>query len=211
METKQHKKGTTTVGVLCKDAVILAADQLSTLGDFKMDLNKKKIFSIAKNIAMTTAGNVGDNQAILRVIGAQMRLYELDIGQPTVKAAITLLSNMLSDKYLYSYLPYGLFNIIAGFDTQPRMYSIDPIGGFSEADKFVATGSGMTLAYSILDADFKENLSADDAIKLAVKSIVAARKRVSSVGGDNITVLKIDAKGITEIAPNKVLAIAKAY
>jgi proteasome beta subunit len=211
METKQHKKGTTTVGIIAKDCVILAADQLATMGDFKVNTDVTKVFKIAENIAMTTAGTVGDNQSILRVIQAQLRLYELDIGQPTVKAAITLLSNMLSDKYQYSYLPYGIFDLLAGFDTKQRLYSIDLVGGAMDELKYSSTGSGMAFAYSMLDADYKENMSADDAVKLAVKSIVSARKRIGSVGGENITVLKIDAKGIHEIAPNKVLAISKAY
>jgi len=211
MEQKQHKKGTTTVGVICKDGVILAADQLATIGDFQFNKDIKKIFKIASNIAMTTAGTVGDNQAIIRLIEAQMRLYELDAGQPSVRAAITLLSNILSDKYLYTYLPYGLFDLVGGFDTEPKLFSIDPVGGVGEEKKFAATGSGMVVAYGILDAEFKEGLSTEDGIKLAIKSIVAARKRVSSVGGENITVFKITADGVEEISPNKVQAVAKTY
>ncbi|MBT3582925.1 proteasome subunit beta [Candidatus Woesearchaeota archaeon] len=211
MAQEQHKKGTTTVGVICKDGVILAADQLASLGDFQFNKDARKIYQIAENIAMTTAGTVGDNQAIIRIIEAQMKLYELDIGQPSVKAAITLLSNMLSDKYLYTYLPYGLFNLVGGFDTEPRLYSIDPVGGIGEEKNFAATGSGMVVAYGILDSDFKSGISTDEGIKLAVKSIVAARKRVSSVGGENITVMKITAKGVEELAPIKVQAIAKTY
>jgi proteasome beta subunit len=211
MDQKQHKKGTTTVGVICKDGVILAADQLATLGDFQFNKDARKIYKIAENIAMTTAGTVGDNQAIIRLIEAQMRLYELEIGKPSVKAAITLLSNILSDKYLYTYLPYGLFDLIGGFDQEPRLFSIDPVGGIGEEKSFAATGSGMVVAYGILDSEYKMGISTEDGIKLAIKSIVAARKRVSSVGGENITVFKITAKGIEEMAPNKVQAIAKSY
>ena len=208
---QQHKKGTTTVGIICKDGVILAADQLATLGSYKFNTDVQKVFPIADNIAMTTAGSVGDNQALLRLIEAQMRLYELDIGQPTVKAAATLLQNVLSDKYLYSYLPYQMFNLLGGFDTQPRLYSMDMVGGASIEKKYSTTGSGMTLAISILDAEYKEGMTLDEGVKLAVKSIVAARKRVGSVGGDNITVMKITSKGIEAVDPNKILAIAKNY
>jgi proteasome beta subunit len=210
MTDLKHKKGTTTVGIICKDGVILAADQLASLGDFQFNKDARKVYSIAENIAMTTAGTVGDNQAILRVIKAQMKLFELEIGQPTVKAAITLLANILSDKYLYTYLPYGMFDLVGGYDTQPRLYSIDPVGGVGEEKKFAATGSGMIVAYGILDAEYKENVSVDDGMRLAIKSIVAARKRISSVGGENITVMKITAKGIEELDSKKVAIIAKS-
>jgi proteasome beta subunit len=210
MTDMKHKKGTTTVGVICKDGVVLAADQLATMGDFKANTDVQKIYPLAKNIAMTTAGSVGDNLAIVRVLSSQMKLFELEIGQPTVKAAVTLMANMLSDKYLYSYLPYHLQNLMAGYDTEPRLFSIDLIGAIIPEKKYAATGSGMVVAYGILDSGFKPGMSMDDGVKLATKSIVAARARVSSVGGENITVLKITSKGIEEVDPNKILAITKS-
>jgi len=208
-EKPQHKKGTTTVGVICKDAVVLAADQLATLGDFKFNKETKKIFKIAENIAMTTAGVVGDNQTIVRLIKAQMALYHLETGQPTVTAAVTLLANVLSDKYQYSYLPYGLFDLVAGFDTQPRLFSIDPVGGIGEEKKYASTGSGMTLAYSILDKDFKPGMSIDEGVKLAIQAIVSARARISSVGGKSITVFVITDKGVKEFPESKVTSLIK--
>lgn len=209
MEQKQHRKGTTTVGVVCKGGVILAADQLASLGDFQFNKDAVKIYKIADNIALTTAGVVGDNAAIIRLLEAQMKLYSLEVGKPTVKAAITLLANVLSDKYLYTYLPYGLFDLMGGYDTAPRLFSIDPVGGVAPENKFSATGSGMVVAYGILDSEYKENMTLDQGINLAIKAIVAARKRVSSVGGENITVFKITSGGIEEIDPKKVLALTK--
>jgi proteasome beta subunit len=206
---KQHRKGTTTVGVICKDGVVLAADQLATLGDFQFNKDAQKIHKISENIALTTAGTVGDNLAIIRILEAQMKLYELEVGEPTVKAAVTLLANVLSDKYLYTYLPYGLFDLMGGYDDKPRLFSIDPVGGLAPETKFAATGSGMVVAYGILDQEFKPNMTLDQGMKLAVSSIVAARKRVSSVGGDNITVFKITSSGIEVVDPTKILALTK--
>jgi len=206
---KQHFKGTTTVGVVCKDGVILAADQLASLGDFQFNKDTKKIHAISNKIAMTTAGSVGDNLAIIRLLEAQMKLYTLDIGEPTVKAAVTLLANVLSDKYLYSYLPYHLFNLLAGYDTEPRLFSVDLVGGVGEEKKFAATGSGMVVAYGILDENYKEGITMEQGAILAIRSIVAARKRVSSVGGENISVFKMTAEGIEEMDPQKVLALTK--
>ncbi len=204
---KQHKKGTTTVGVMCNGGVVLAADQLATLGDFKFNKDTKKIFAISDNIAMTTAGVVGDNQAIVRLMLAQLELLKLESSQPTVLSAATLLSNILSDKFQYSYLPYQLFDLLGGFDTEPRLYSIDPVGGYSIETKYASTGSGMTLAYAVLDKEYKPGISTADGVKLAVQSIVSARERVSSVGGDNITVFIITKDGINEVPPVEVKAI----
>ncbi len=179
MEKQEHRKGTTTVGVVCKDTVILAADQLASMGDFKFNLDATKIFRIAPNIAITTAGAVGDNQSIIRIMKAQLALYELEVSKPTVNAAVTLLSNILSEKFQYTYLPYSLFDLVGGYDIKPRLFSVDPIGGSQEETKYASTGSGMIVAYGILDKHWKKDMSIEDGIRLAVQSIVSARTRIS--------------------------------
>ena len=209
MEKKEHKKGTTTTGVVCKDAVVLAADQLSSIGDFRFNLDSTKIFKISDNIAITTAGAVGDNQTIIRIMKAQLALYELEVSRPTVNAAVTLLSNILSEKFQYTYLPFSLFDLVGGYDTKPRLFSIDPIGGSQEETKYASTGSGMIVAYGILDKHWKENMSIEEGIKLAVQSIVAARTRVSSVGGESIMVFVVAKDGIKQVPKDKVEVIIK--
>lgn len=209
MEEKEHKKGTTTVGVVCKDAVILAADQLSTIGDFRFNLDATKIYRIAGNIAITTAGSVGDNQAIIRIMKAQLALYELEVTKPTVNAAVTLLSNILSEKYQYTYLPFSLFDLVAGYDIKARLFSVDPIGGSHEETKYASTGSGMVVAYGLLDKNWRKDMPIEEGVKLSVQSIMGARARVSSVGGESIMVFVITKDGIKEVPREKVEAIIK--
>ena len=205
---KQIKKGTTTVGVICKDGVVIAADQLASLGDFQFNKDTKKVQEITPKIVMTTAGSVGDNQALLRFLRAQMKIYDLEEKEPTVKAVATLISNILSDKYLYSYLPYSIFDILGGFDAKPELYSIDMVGGVSEETKYAATGSGMTVAYGILDSLYTSGMTVEQGISLAINAIVAARKRISSVGGENITVYTVTADGAEEVPASRVKGIA---
>ncbi len=202
------KKGTTTVGVVCTDGVVIAADQLSSLGDFKFNKDAKKVHEITPKIVMTTAGSVGDNQALLRFLRAQMKIYDLEEKEPTVKAVATLISNILSEKYLYTYLPYQIFDLLGGYDSEPSLYSIDMVGGVSPEKEFSATGSGMTVAYGILDAEYKKEMTVEEGLNLAVKAIVAARKRISSVGGENITVYTVTKDGAKEIPSTRIKSIA---
>ena len=138
---------------------------------------------------------------------AQLALYELEVSKPTVNAAVTLLSNILSDKFQYTYLPFSLFDIVGGYDTKPRLYSVDPIGGSQEEIKYASTGSGMVVAYGILDKHWKKDMSIEEAMKLAVQSIVSARTRISSVGGESIMVFVITKDGIKEAPRERVEAI----
>jgi proteasome beta subunit len=158
---------------------------------------------------MTTAGTSGDNQSLIRVMKAQISLFNLESGNMTVNAAVTLFSNILSEKYQYTYLPFMIFNLVAGYDTAPRLYSVDPVGSSQEETKYSSTGSGMIVAYGILDRHWKKDMSVEEAIKLAVQSIVSARARISSVGGESIDVFVITKDGIQSLPKTKVEAIIK--
>ena len=88
------KKGTTTVAMMCKDGVVLAADKRATAGTLIANKYVEKIQSIADNIAVTTAGTVSDFQLIIKLIRAELALKQMRIGkEATVKEASNLLQS----------------------------------------------------------------------------------------------------------------------
>ncbi|MBI4015968.1 MAG: proteasome subunit beta [Candidatus Aenigmarchaeota archaeon] len=196
METKET--GTTTVGIIAKDAVIVAAEKKSTMGYMVDSKLARKVYPLDDHLALTIAGSVGDALAMVRLLKAQFKLYKLERGPITVKAAATLLSNILQGS---KYFPYYNQFILAGFDsTGPQLYGLDPIGGWSNMDKFYSTGSGSPFAYGSLEVGFKEGLSADEAVSLAVKSIKVAIERDIASGGRGFTVVVIDRNGLRELS-----------
>ena len=102
---KEPMKGTTTVGLIFKDGVVLATDKRATMGYFIASKNAKKVYQIADRIGMTTAGGVGDAQQLVRVMTVECSLYNMRRGKSmTVGAASTLLSNILNKYYLHRLL-----------------------------------------------------------------------------------------------------------
>ena len=89
------KTGTTTVGVIAKDAVVLAADMKATLGNLSYEQEAKKIYKVDDKIALTTAGSVGDAQQLVRILKDEIKLYKLMKGEQKVRAITNLLSNIL--------------------------------------------------------------------------------------------------------------------
>ena len=138
MEDKTLKTGTTTVGIICKDAVVVAADQKSTIGYMVDSKVARKIYRLDNHIGMTIAGSVSDALALVRLLKAQFKLYRLERGPITMKAAANLLSNIMHGT---KFLPYLNQLILAGFDKKPGLYSFDPLGGYDVKDKFYSTGS----------------------------------------------------------------------
>lgn len=195
IETK--KTGTTTLGLICRDAVIVAADRKATMGYLVESKEERKVFPLDKHVALTVAGGVGDAQALVRMLKAQLKLYKMERGPITLKAASTLLSNILQGN---KYFPYMVHLILAGYDSEPHVYSVDAVGAVSGYDKYFSTGSGSPFVYGALESAFKENMSVEDALALVAKAIKAAVQRDIASGGNGMIIAVIDKNGYRELS-----------
>jgi len=193
------KTGTTTVGIVCKDGVVLASESKATMGYMIAHKEVKKVFQIDDFIGATTAGGVGDIQALIRLIKAEINLYKMNRGEITINAVSTLLGNILHNN---RYFPLLAVMLIGGKDkTGFHLYSLFPDGSAIE-DKFISTGSGSPFAYGVLEDNFESDLSVNDAINIAVRSIKSARERDIASGGKKIVVAKVTDKGFEFVDEN---------
>ncbi len=189
MVSDNRYKGTTTVGLVCSNGIVLASEKRATMGSFIASREAKKIYQVDDRIGMTTAGAVGDAQVLARIIAVEAKIYKIRREEPmTVGAVSTLLSNILSTQ---RYLPYMAQLIVGGIDRKgPHLYSLDPLGGQIEERNVVATGSGSPIAYGILEDRYKDDISLDEGINLATRALQAAIKR-DAASGDGIEVVMI--------------------
>jgi proteasome beta subunit len=194
--------GTTTVGIIVKDAVIMATERRVTMDHFIMHKDGKKLHQIDTHAAMTIAGLVGDAQVLVRYMSAELQLYRLQrkVNMP-LEAASTLLSNILNQS---KYYPYMVQLLVGGCDTAPHIYSVDAAGGSVE-DIFASTGSGSPFVYGVLETQYSKDMKVDDGIDLVIKAISAAKQRDSASGG-MIDVAVIDMKtGYRQVPTEEVM------
>ncbi|ACJ16916.1 proteasome, beta subunit 2 [Thermococcus onnurineus NA1] len=193
METK--KTGTTTVGIKAKDGIVLAADTQASLGHMVETLNIRKIIPITDRIAITTAGSVGDVQALARMLEAEARYYQFTWGKPmSTKAMANLLSNILNGN---KWFPYLVQIILGGYVEEPTLANLDPLGGLI-FDDYTATGSGSPFAIAVLEDGYKKDMSIEEAKELAVRAVRTAGKRDVYTGSRKIQIVAITKEGITE-------------
>lgn len=199
------KTGTTTLGLICKDAVILAADRKATMGYMIASKDFQKIYPIDEHIAITTAGSVGDAQVLERHLKAELKLYKLQENKRiSVKGAATLLANIL---YARRYFPYWVQLIVAGFDESPHVYSLGADGSVVEENQFFSTGSGSPFVFGVLEKDYKQNMTVEDAKKLAVRAVKAATERDIASGGSGIDCAVIDKSGFKALSDQEVKSL----
>ncbi|MFH1306594.1 MAG: archaeal proteasome endopeptidase complex subunit beta [Candidatus Micrarchaeota archaeon] len=178
--SKALNTGTTTVGMVCNDGVVLASDRRATMGYFIASKDVTKIFQVDEQLAMTVAGSVGDAQALVRLLQAECRLYKLKYGKSmTAKNASTLLANIM---FQYKFFPYFVQLIVAGKEEKGYgMYSIDAIGGTTE-EKMTSTGSGSPVAYGVLESNYKEGVATKEMAPIAAKAVSMAMRRDAATG-----------------------------
>jgi proteasome beta subunit len=187
--------GATTIGVVCKDGVILASERRVSYGYFVMSKSGKKVFKIADKIGAACAGIVADMQILTREVTAHLNIYSFEREQSvTVRTAAKLMGSMLFER---RYFPYLTQTIVGGIDEGgAKLFVLDPLGSVIE-DKFTSVGSGSEIAMGLLESDFKEGMSIEDAKGLVRKAIKAASAR-DIASGEGLDMLIITDKGVRE-------------
>ena len=195
------KKGTTTLGLVCKDGVVAAAEHRATMGTMIAHKVAKKIFKIDEHMFLTTAGLVGDAQLLARYLKVEAELYKLEREEKMpIKGAATLMANILNQRKFY---PYYVQLIIGGVDlTGPHIFALDPAGGAIE-DIYTTTGSGSPYVFGVLEDNYKEGMSVEEGIDLAIRALTAAMKR-DSASGDGMDVVVVTKEGYRELSREEI-------
>jgi len=182
------KTGTSTIGITFDGGVVVGADHRATMGHFIANKSVQKLFKISDSVALTTAGLVGHAQSLSRTLAAELRLYELKRGKAmTVKGAATLTANILVGR------PHYVQLLIVGVDESgSSVFSIDSAGG-SIPDVYCATGSGSPYMYGVLEDQFSDGMSQDEALRVAAKALLASAQRDAASGnGMDLAVITAD-------------------
>ena len=194
---KLAMKGTTTIGVVCKNGVILSSDTRVTMGYFVAHKRGKKIHKIDDHLAMTIAGTVADAQWTVDILKANAQLYKLtNHRKMPVSAAARLIANLLFSSRYYPLLTQVLIGGVD--DTGPHVYSLDPLGSLTE-EKCVATGSGSPIAYGVLEDQYREDATVEELLPIVVRAVHSAMKR-DAASGDSFDVAIIDESGFRELS-----------
>lgn len=185
----------TTVGVKVSNGVVLAAEKRVSYGFYMMSKSGKKVFKINDTLGVASAGILADMQTVSRVLRTYLNLYTLDTrSRPSVKAAAKLLSILLFQNRV---LPYICELLVGGIDEEgSHLFVLDPLGSLIE-DNYAALGTGAKIAIGILETGYRDDMTIEDAKKLAIKAINHAISR-DPVSGDGCDMLLITKDGLFE-------------
>ena len=186
------KTGTTTVGLTTAEGVVVATDMRASLaGRFVANKNVQKVEQVHPTAALTMAGSVGGGQSFIRSLRVEANLYEARRGKHmSMDALSTLAANFLRGGPFFAVSP-----ILGGVDdTGSYVYSLDVAGGML-SDDYTVTGSGMQLAYGVLEQEYATDLSNEEAMQVSARAIKSAVER-DTASGDGIFLAEITEDGV---------------
>ncbi len=195
------KTGTTTVGIVCKDGVVLAADTRATAGTMIVDKQAEKVHILSDDFACTIAGSVSEAQLLIKLIKAELKLKEVRTNKSaSAKEAANLLGGLLySSLHRMSMFMSIAHFLLAGKDSSGvYLYDLFPDGSVTKVKDYVSSGSGSVFAYGVLETQHKDGMSLDEGIKLAVKCVNTALQR-DSASGNGIHVVVVTEQGIKKV------------
>ena len=205
------KTGTTILGIVCKDGVVMAADRQSTAGTIVMNKDSQKISKVNDYMLFAGTGMVSDIQRSVKLAGAELRLKELrSRSRPTVKQGANLVAAMIYQSIRQpTMLQFMVGSLIGGINENgnAELYSIDPSGGIKQIEDYDANfGSGMPFVLGLLERQYKKDINVKEGIELAIEAIKSSTQRDvgSGYGMDIFTMTKegIGKVVAQEIKPN---------
>lgn len=196
-EPEMLKTGTTTVGIVCKDGVVMGADKRSSAGYLIANKRQTKIVKVDDYIAVTQAGLVSDAQLLSKLIKAELRLKNMRTERKaTVKEAANLLAGMLYSNIRRPSMFMSVVGfLLGGFDKYgPQLYNLGIDGSITQMYDYSTDGSGSVYAMGVLETLYKPEMTMEEGIELVVKAINAALQRDMATG-NGIDVITIDKNG----------------
>jgi len=184
--------GTTTVGIKATDGVVLCADMRASAGYFIANNNTMKIQKIDEHAGMTMAGGVADAQNITDILRYHANMHRIQKHDPIPIKSLTRLTSLIFHQNRG--YPFIADILVGGYDNAgPALYNIDMFGS-AEEKNYVTTGSGSPVAYGLLEEEYHDGLTVEEAKVIALRAVKAAIMR--NIGtGDGINIAIIDKNG----------------
>jgi len=195
------KRGATALGVKCNEGIVLAVDKRIP-SKLVQPESFEKIFQVDTHIATAASGMIADARQLVERARVEAQIHRLTYD---VDISVSLLCKKIGDLMQmhtqYGGLrPFGASLIIAGMNDDSELFVTDPSGGYL-GWKAAAIGSGRTSAQEVFEAEYKDDISMDQSILLALKAL---KPSVEALVKGNIEMALIKDKKFKKMSDDEV-------
>ena len=187
------KRGTTAIGINCKDGVVLIVDKRIT-SRLLVATSVEKIFQIDDHIGVATSGLVADARSLVDRARVDAQVNKMWYDEPI--GVETLAKKICDHKQAYTQYgavrPFGTALLIAGLNSnKTNLFETDPSGALLEY-KATGIGAGRPSVMEVFEERYDENLNLYDAILLGLEALSKAVE--GNLGADTVEIGVIEIK-----------------
>jgi proteasome beta subunit len=212
--------GTTVLGLIYADGVLVAGDRRATSGYTVADDTMRKVFAADDYSAIAIAGAAGMAVEMVRLFQLELEHYEKLTGDRlSLEGKANRLAQLIRQNFPLAMQGLVVVPLFGGFDERRdagRLFYYDATGGRWEEDDYQATGSGAQPAKNSLKKRWREGLTREEAIRFAVEALLDASEDDVATGGPSVyrrifpIALAVTATGADEVPEAEVEAAALA-
>ncbi len=207
---KTVRQGSTAIGVVCKDGVLLVSDK-RILEKLMVPEAMKKIWQIDEHIGATAAGILSDARVLIEraQLKAQQHkvIYDSPIDVSSIVKDICDLKQICTQSG--GLRPFGVSILVAGVDQNgPKLFETDPTGIFFQF-KATAIGEGETEVVDILNKKYRDNITIEEALRLCIWALARVVPDKINVDRIDSAYIKLDEKQFKRFSREKIEKVLK--
>jgi proteasome beta subunit len=218
--TEAAPHGTTVLAIRYRDGVIMAGDRQATAGYQVASRRIEKIFKSDDLSGVGIAGAAGPAMEMAKLFQTELEHYEKVEGDNlSLEGKANKLGQMIRMNLQAAMMGLAVVPIFAGFDEKAgvgRLFKYDITGGRYEEKDYDSQGSGSKDARDALKKLWKRDMSRDDALRVALESLIDAADEDVGTGGPDFvrnifpTVKTITRSGFGEVTDDEVRRVCEA-
>ena len=204
------KTGATSIGMVCKDAVLLLA-QKRISSSLIVKGSHEKIYQVDSHIVASSSGLVADARKLIDMarLEAQKHRLTYDEAISTEQLAKKIGDHIQAYTQYGGVRPYGVSLLVAGADGDLRLFETEPSGALFEY-KATAIGSGKKEVEEFFEKEFKDELSLEDGLKLCIKALKKVSDGKLTPDLVDVAVIKRSTSTVEFMPVDKIAALLKA-
>lgn len=207
---KTVRQGSTAIGLVCSDGVLLVADK-RIVDKLVIPETVEKIFQIDDHMGATFGGITSDARVLIE--RAQVKAQQHKITYDTNVDTLSVVKDICSLKQITTqsggYRPFGVSLIFAGIDSDgPKIFETDPTGIFFQY-RATVIGEGEQEIEDILETEYKESMSIEDALRLIVNIMNKVLDKGFSIERVDAAYIKTSERKFTQVKKDKLEKLLK--
>jgi proteasome beta subunit len=212
--------GTTVLAIRYASGVVMAGDRRATAGYSIASRRIEKVFPADELSGVAIAGAAGPAVELVKLFQVQLEHYEKVQGDTlSLEGKANQLAQLVRANLPAAMSGFVVVPLFAGYDPSRelgRVFSYDVTGGRYEEADFQTQGSGSVHARNWIKAAWRDDLSSDDAMVLAIRALFAAADEDVATGGPDLvrrifpTIARINGDGYQPLEESAVEALAQA-